>query len=155
MTTRTPQDYALEPCPFCGAGETHIKENGKVWLGMRFSEPASVSVLHFCEPVPSQPSRSLERVGRDLESAIAAWNRRAPQSGWLPISEAPKQQVSQDGSNHYGEYLLVWCPGAPRPFRARWWWRDASGPIKIDGGDQRDITIHPLKPSTKGESTNG
>lgn len=30
---------------------------------------------------------------------------------------------------------------------------DASGPIKIDGGDQRDITIHPLKPSTKGEPT--
>lgn len=66
----------LKPCPFCGSGDTQIKENGKIWLGMRFSEPASVSVFHWCPAVPGQPSRAIERVGRDRESAIAAWNRR-------------------------------------------------------------------------------
>ena len=68
---------SLAPCPFCGAGETGIQENGKVWLGMRWGEPSSVSVRHWCPAVPGQPSRIIERVGRDEASAIAAWNMRA------------------------------------------------------------------------------
>lgn len=75
--TNTTQEELL-PCPFCGAGETSIRENGKVWTGMKYSEPSSVSVLHHCEKIEGQPSRSIERVGRDLTSAIAAWNRRTP-----------------------------------------------------------------------------
>lgn len=67
----------LTPCPFCGAGETQIRENGKVWTGMRYSEPASVSVFHWCATVEGQPSRAIERVGKDRASAIAAWNLRA------------------------------------------------------------------------------
>jgi hypothetical protein len=67
----------LKPCPFCPAGQTLIKENGKVWTGMHHSEPSSVSVQHWCEPVEGQPSRMIERVGRDRASAIAAWNQRA------------------------------------------------------------------------------
>lgn len=51
--------------------------NGKIWTGTKYSEPASVSVLHHCDPVAGQPSRAIERVGRDLGSAIAAWNLRA------------------------------------------------------------------------------
>lgn len=73
-------DRELLPCPFCGAGETQIRENGKIWLGMKFSEPSSVSVFHWCEAVPGQPSRPIERVGRDEASAIEAWNRRAAAS---------------------------------------------------------------------------
>ena len=53
-------------------------ENGRRWSGMRYSDSASVSVRHHCEPVPGQPSRTHERVGRDTASAIAAWNRRTP-----------------------------------------------------------------------------
>lgn len=71
------QGLNLEPCPFCGAGETQIRENGKMWLGMRYSEPASVSVFHFCDHVEGQPSRAIERCGRDLDSAIMLWNKRA------------------------------------------------------------------------------
>lgn len=68
----------LKPCPFCGAGETGIVENGRMWTGMRYGDPVSVSVRHFCPPTPGQPSpRLIERCGRDLESAIAAWNHRA------------------------------------------------------------------------------
>lgn len=67
----------LKPCPFCGAGTTTIKENGKMWTGMRYSEPVSVSVQHWCEPEPGQPSRMLERIGRDKASAVTAWNTRA------------------------------------------------------------------------------
>lgn len=66
----------LSPCPFCGAGTFQIRANGKVWMGQKFSEPCSVSVLHWCEPVEGQPSRPIERVGRDEDSAIAAWNTR-------------------------------------------------------------------------------
>lgn len=85
-------DARLDPCPFCGAGQTQIRPNGRVWMGMKFSEPASVSVLHHCEAVPGQPSRAIERVGRDEASAIAAWNQRAPitsESGNLRPSEGP------------------------------------------------------------------
>lgn len=67
----------LEPCPFCGAGTFEIRPNGRMWLGMKYSEPTSVSVLHWCEATPGQPSRVIERVGRDEASAIEAWNRRA------------------------------------------------------------------------------
>lgn len=67
----------LLPCPFCGAGQTQFRENGKVWSGTRYSTPASVSVFHHCEKPAGQPHRAIERVGRDLESAIAAWNARA------------------------------------------------------------------------------
>lgn len=76
MTHHT--DAQLLPCPFCCAGITSIRENGKMWTGQRYSEPTSVSVMHHCEPVDGQPSRAIERVGRDMESAVAAWNRRAP-----------------------------------------------------------------------------
>jgi hypothetical protein len=69
-------DDALLPCPFCGAGDSEIHENGKQWTGMKYSEPTSVSVRHWCPPVEGQPSRMVERVGRDRQSAIAAWNRR-------------------------------------------------------------------------------
>lgn len=67
----------LLPCPFCGGGQTEIRENGRVWSGMRYSEPVSVYVFHHCDTPEGQPHRAIERVGRDLESAIAAWNMRA------------------------------------------------------------------------------
>lgn len=66
----------LLPCPFCGAGQTDIVENGAVWAGTKYSAPISVSVRHWC-PHDGQPGRMIERIGRDLESAIAAWNMRA------------------------------------------------------------------------------
>lgn len=71
-------DLFFAPCPFCGAGETTLRENGRMWTGMRYSAPVSYSVMHFCDPEPGQPSRAIERVGRDVESALASWNRRAP-----------------------------------------------------------------------------
>lgn len=67
----------LRPCPFCGAGNTEIRENGKVWSGMGYTQPTSTSVFHHCTPAAGQPSRAIERVGRDRASAIAAWNQRA------------------------------------------------------------------------------
>lgn len=66
----------LLPCPFCGAGITEFKLNGQVWSGTGYSEPTSVSVVHWCTKVEGQPYRALERVGKDLDSAIDAWNRR-------------------------------------------------------------------------------
>jgi len=68
----------LLPCPFCGAGQSEFRENGRTWMGGRYSEPTSVSVMHWCEEVPGQPSRVIQRVGRARESAVAAWNLRAP-----------------------------------------------------------------------------
>lgn len=77
MTDKTEPDARLDPCPFCGAGETHIHPNKGVWTGMGFSETISVEVRHWCPPEPGQPSRGIVRIGRDEVSAIAAWNRRA------------------------------------------------------------------------------
>lgn len=89
------QPSELKPCPFCGAGTTQFNDSGKVWMGAQYSEPISVSVRHWCSVVEGQPSRMIERVGRDRESAIAAWNQRAeaqqtavPQ--WAPIATAPR-----------------------------------------------------------------
>lgn len=74
----TDKHTQLKPCPWCRGGDTSLFENGKTWTGQRYSEPSSVSVRHHCEPTPGQPSRMIERVGRDEASAIAAWNTRAP-----------------------------------------------------------------------------
>lgn len=71
----------LAPCPWCAAGETQIVENGKIWLGKKWGEPSSVSVRHWCPATPGQPSRMIERVGRDRQSAIDAWNNRAAALG--------------------------------------------------------------------------
>lgn len=95
MTHHT--DAELLPCPFCCAGITSIRENGKMWTGQRYSEPTSVSVMHHCEPVDGQPSRAIERVGRDMESAVAAWNRRAPAApvphGWKLVPVEPTDEI--------------------------------------------------------------
>lgn len=72
---------SLKPCPFCGAGKTLLAEQGRMWTGMKYSEPISVSVQHWCSPVPGQPSRMIERIGRDMDSAVAAWNMRATDGG--------------------------------------------------------------------------
>jgi hypothetical protein len=71
----------LKPCPWCAAGQTQIEENGRMWTGQSKSEPTSVSVVHWCDPMQGQPSRRIERVGRDRASAIAAWNTRASPAG--------------------------------------------------------------------------
>ena len=71
------EECRLLPCPFCGAGQTLLKDNGRMWTGMKLSDPVSVSVQHWCEDDPGQPNRVIERIGRDRESAILAWNKRA------------------------------------------------------------------------------
>jgi hypothetical protein len=66
----------LKPCPFCGSTSFQIIENGRMWLGQRFGEPSSVSVKHYCDSIEGQPSRAIERIGKDLNSALDAWNMR-------------------------------------------------------------------------------
>jgi hypothetical protein len=66
----------LLPCPFCGAGETQIRLNDQTWLGTRYSEPTSVSLLHHCKQVAG-PWRPIEIIGRDLAQAVERWNTRA------------------------------------------------------------------------------
>ena len=51
MITDTDAVPSLLPGPFCSAGATHITENGKVWPGMRYSEPSSMSVIHRCPEI--------------------------------------------------------------------------------------------------------
>ena len=87
----------LLPCPFCGAGTTRVVMNGQTWTGTKYSDPISVSVVHHCDPIEGQPSRQIERIGRDAESAIAAWNRRAsPASapaGWKLVPVEPTEEI--------------------------------------------------------------
>lgn len=87
----------LLPCPFCGAGTTRVVMNGQTWTGTKYSDPISVSVVHHCDPIEGQPSRQIERIGRDAESAIAAWNRRAsPASapaGWKLVQGEPTEEI--------------------------------------------------------------
>lgn len=68
--------HALVLCPFCKAGEFLIRECGRIWNGTKYGDPSSVEIMHHCTPIPGQPSRPIIRVGRDVESAVAAWNKR-------------------------------------------------------------------------------
>lgn len=110
----------LKPCPFCGAGKTDIHFNGRMWTGQRLSEPISVSIRHWCEDVPGQPHRMIERVGRDEVSAIAAWNSRAAAPpGWVLVPEEPTQvmlDAMQSGGWMPGNYraMLAAAPDAPQ-----------------------------------------
>lgn len=72
----------LKPCPFCGkigtdGATTLVEPQGRMWLGSRYSDPASWVVRHWCPKPEGQPTRILERAGRDMGSAVAAWNQRA------------------------------------------------------------------------------
>jgi hypothetical protein len=68
--------FLLRRCPWCAAGQFSIRALGRVWTGMKYGEASSYEVLHHCEPIEGQPSRAVVRVGRDLESAVSAWNER-------------------------------------------------------------------------------
>lgn len=109
-----PELPELKLCPFCGgSGETIFQENGRQWLGMRYSQPVSVSIRHWCEPVEGQPKRMIERVGRDRESAIAAWNARAAPKA-PPMPEEVLLAVRQIENSHHVcwpepmEVLIAW-----------------------------------------------
>lgn len=66
----------LKPCPFCGGTEFEFRENGKFWLGTRYSEPVSLSLQHWCVRTPGQPSNYIERKGKTEQDLIDAWNLR-------------------------------------------------------------------------------
>ena len=74
----------LRECPFCGGGETTTsvnRLNRAPSMSGKESAIISVEVHHWCTPVEGQPNRNtITRTGRDMDSAIAAWNRRAPSS---------------------------------------------------------------------------
>ena len=80
----------LLPCPFCGKGNFDLAYNGRIWAGTHWGTPASISVRHWCPHIDGQPGPvMIERKGRDLESAVAAWNMRSnaelkPQAGQFP-----------------------------------------------------------------------
>ena len=70
----------LKPCPFCGAGETRERVNRFPGVLMNGGDMGiiSVEITHWCPAAPGQPNRNtITRVGRDMESAVAAWNQRA------------------------------------------------------------------------------
>ena len=92
MTEQTPT-RALEPCPFCGAGETQIHVNKGTWRGHWYEEPVSVEVRHWCTDVPGQPSRMISRAGRDEASAIAAWNTMAKWGSPVVAGEVASHRV--------------------------------------------------------------
>jgi hypothetical protein len=67
----------LKPCPFCGGGTTDIKENR---LPPKMNGPGSiisVEIRHWCPQTPGCIGGHISVRGRDMESAVNAWNRRA------------------------------------------------------------------------------
>ena len=66
----------LNPCPFCGEGEYYIQKNGEIWQGLKYSNPVSISIKHWCKKQDGQPQQFIEIKGRDIESATNIWNTR-------------------------------------------------------------------------------
>ena len=128
----------LKPCPFCGGSDFEIVENGRIWSGMKYSEPVSVGVRHWCPATPGQPSRMIERVGRDEASAVTAWNTRHT------LSQQPTTQHPRGcGFCDHELYAATKCPVCGRETQpatgepvyqirkvftqdAEWAWRDAT-----------------------------
>jgi hypothetical protein len=72
----------LEPCPFCGTHGDMIMDinrlNRMPRMDGKLSPIITVVLVHWCLPIEGQPSPSpIKMVGRDLDSVIAMWNRRA------------------------------------------------------------------------------
>ena len=63
----------LKPCPFCGAGTTHIRTED-YWTGMR-SVVISATVMHHCKDKPFQSL--LQVKGETVELATEKWNTRS------------------------------------------------------------------------------
>ncbi|MBV7457361.1 Lar family restriction alleviation protein [Acidovorax sp. sif1233] len=105
FTIRMVRTGTLQPCPFCGAGETRIHVNQGTWNGRGHGEPVSVEVRHWCSPDAGQPSRMIARAGRDQESAIAAWNRRAPTTTQEPVVHYRLLVRGQDRIQASDEFL--------------------------------------------------
>lgn len=67
---------SLKPCPFCGAGETHIHENSHWGPINKPTEIISVEINHWCAKSPGMVRNIVKFTGRDHKSAQGAWNRR-------------------------------------------------------------------------------
>jgi hypothetical protein len=70
----SPQPH-LNVCPFCGGGETRLEEKH---LSPRMDGPGaliSVAVRHWCTPFPGAVQQFRECRGRDMDSAVGAYNR--------------------------------------------------------------------------------
>lgn len=111
---------ALLPCPFCGGGETVVHRNRGTSRGMsdgviRYGEDVSVEVRHWCPPVEGQLTRGgITFVGRDLASAVAAWNRPRP-----AVSDAPPASDVADVSEAVP--ALRWQERRDAYDRVIWW----------------------------------
>lgn len=85
---------------------------------MKYSEPSSVGVRHWCEPTPGQPSRMIERVGKDHASAIAAWNtREAPaqpaaddKAGWEAIAKLRRTEFGSENNRKSATHIDTLVP---------------------------------------------
>ncbi len=86
----------LEPCPFCGAGETKTHESTH-WTGRR-SEVISVRIRHWCARDEGQPPSQVEIAGKTREDGVRKGNQRiaAPQ---------PQPNVSREDVEIFGKYL--------------------------------------------------
>lgn len=70
----------LTSCPLCGGGENRFDLDGQTWLGMGYSAPQYVHLRHFCDrPKEDNFIQGLITIrARDLDQAVAIWNRFAP-----------------------------------------------------------------------------
>lgn len=72
----------LKTCPFCGTHGIMIMEYNRLnrfpRMDGKLSPIITVVLVHWCPAIEGQPSSSpIKIVGRDLESVITLWNRRA------------------------------------------------------------------------------
>jgi hypothetical protein len=72
----------LKSCPFCGTHDNMLMDYNRLnrmpRMDGKLSPIITVVLVHWCPPTEGQPSSSpIKMVGRDLDSVIALWNRRA------------------------------------------------------------------------------
>jgi hypothetical protein len=84
----------LQACPFCGAGETQVRENCHPPTMRGPGALISVTIQHWCDKSEGMLSGSCIKIsGRDYTAAETAWNRRLVVDAALAKFEATTQAV--------------------------------------------------------------
>lgn len=161
MTTRTPQDYALEHAEYMACAAERLIEavdfNAKLQIKIAESDDVSDDEEYDSQVTVDERLRTMRERIYEFRKRHA---RALREQGWLPIASAPLNGVTVIVGRDMGEFGFVRgfgrFDGIPGAFCSGWicqGFMDPPGNLGL--AHPTHYMPLPLPPSTKGESTNG